>query len=169
MREPTGPMPGWESVKAGIELIAWSNLAYCDGSQLVANTDQVAFNRHWPSIDPKFGRWFCWLAFGVGSENIVKGAFGLNRHRILKFGACHPWKRALHLPDEQIGPVSEAINRLATKVRNRDAHEYVANVRDANFPEVYESFVPALNLILACLPADHLRKELHEFSRGSND
>jgi len=139
-------------IARGIELIAWSKLATQTGTQLKAATDQAGFNLHWPTIDPKFGRWLCWVAFGVGAENVVKGAFAQRQYDLKQFGASLPLKTFLGMPDEHVEFVSTAIFRLATEVRNRDAHEYVPNVRNNDFPYLASEFVPALNHILACLP-----------------
>jgi len=147
-------MAGQPTINSGIDLIVWSTLASRNGTFLEAATDRDVFNAHWPNIDKKFGRWLCWVAFCVGAESVVKGAFGLNGHPMGAFGACHPWKKCLQMPDAHIGFVARAINRLATEVRNRDAHEYVANVRDKDFPALASEFVPALNRILECVAAD---------------
>jgi hypothetical protein len=144
-------MSGLEKIKSGVELVQWSHLASWNQFHLVAATDQGIFDSHWPLIDPKFGRWLCWLAFGIGAENIVKGAFKLKQREPGDFGASHPWKRVLGMPDKYVTSVEGAIHQLATKVRNRDAHEYVPGVRDKDFPDVATQFVPALNHILDCL------------------
>jgi hypothetical protein len=105
-------MPGWFRIASGISVIDWSNLASWDGAELEAATDQAAFNLHWPTIDPKFGHWLCWIAFGVGAESIVKGAFGLKNYYVGNFGAAQPWE-TLKM-DENVDFVSKAIHLLAT-------------------------------------------------------
>jgi hypothetical protein len=155
-------MPGWPRIASGIELIVWSNLASWNGTQLKATTNRDAFNAHWPKVDQRFGRWLCWVAFGVGAENVLKGAFGLKQYELKHFGASHPWKRVLQMPDEHVDFVSKAICLLATEVRNRDAHEYVPDVRNNDFPAVASQFVPALNHIFNCLGKENVARNLRQ-------
>ena len=149
-------MPGWERVASGIELMIWSRLASWNGLRLKASTDQDIFNQHWPTIDPRFGRWLCWVAFGVGAEGILKGVFGIKGYPVERFGASHPWKTHMGMSDENVDRVSKAVS-LLVEIRNRDAHGYVPGVRDSNFPEVASQFVPALNQVLDCLSDNDIR------------
>jgi hypothetical protein len=161
------PMPGWSRVTWGIELITWSKLAAWDGSHLAAANDENSFDAEWLRIDPKFGRWLCWIAFGVGSEGIVKGAFGIRNHFVENFGGCHPWNKRLSMPTEHVAQVSDAITYLATEVRNRDAHQYLYGVRSKDFPDVAGRFVPALNRVLDCLGDELLLKVKEHYASNS--
>ncbi len=152
-------MPGWPRIASGIEVIVWSKLASWNGTELKAATDRDAFNLHWPNVDERFGRWLCWLAFGVGAESVVKGAFGLENYEVKNIGATHPWK-TLKMDEDVKDFVAKAIHWLATEVRNRDAHEYVSGVRDKDFPDVELQFVPALNHVLDCLGKEKIRLEV---------
>ena len=44
----------------------------------------------------------------------------------------------------------EGYKRL-TNIRNRDAHSYRMNVRDADFPMVAQTFVPAFNIVVKAM------------------
>lgn len=154
-------------IEAGLVAIAWSHLAKWDKYHLVAETNQDAFNSYWPNIDPKYGRWLCWLAFGVGAESIVKGAFQLKTGNPLgPFGGSHPWKR-LGMPNKHIAFVSDGILKLAKEVRNRDAHEYVPERRAADFPDIEQRYVPALNHIFDCIGPEVL-SEVASLPEGAN-
>lgn len=52
-----------------------------------------------------------------------------------------------------------AFNLLRDGMRNRDAHQYVKNVRAAHFDAVSQLFVPALNEVLRTLDQKRLRTE----------
>ena len=56
--------------------------------------------------------------------------------------------------------VESAIKWFAKEVRNRDAHEYVPERRDKDFPDVELRFVPALNHVLNCIGKDKVRLEV---------
>jgi len=150
-KSPKSPR-GWTQIISGLDIIVWSRLASWNESQLElkAATDECGFNEHWETLNQRSGRWICWIAFCVGAESFIKGAFGLHGYHVQNFGACHPRKR-MNMADEKVPVVSDAICRLATDVRNRDAHEYVPGVRSADFPSLAPDFVPALNHILGCL------------------
>jgi hypothetical protein len=125
---------GWTQVVSGLDIIVWSRLASWDESrlELKAATDEPEFDKQWKTLNQRSGRWLCWIAFCVGAENFVKGAFGLYDYHVQNFGACHPWKR-MKIPVGEILLVSDAICRLATEV------------------SLASDFVPALNRILRCL------------------
>jgi hypothetical protein len=143
---------GWTQIVSGLDIIVWSRLASWDESrlQLKPASDEPAFDAYWKTINERSGRWLCWIAFCVGAESFIKGAFGLHGYHVQSFGASHPWKQ-MKMADAQIPLVSDAILRLAADVRNRDAHEYVHGVRSANFSSLESDFVPALNHVLGCL------------------
>ncbi len=55
-------------------------------------------------------------------------------------------------PDRDRTLLIAAYKFLASAVRNRDAHYYAKDVRDADFRLVGLLFVPAFNILLDCLP-----------------
>jgi hypothetical protein len=149
----------WPRIVSGLEVIRWSTLVSWDelGLRLVAAADRDTFNAHWPRIDPRFGRWLCWVAFAVGAESIVRGAFDVLGHPIKRFGAAdNPWNLILGTNAQT---EVDSIKHLA-RVRNRDAHEYVPEVRDISFPDVETLYVPALNRVLDSLGDENLRSHL---------
>ncbi|HTD43679.1 MAG TPA: hypothetical protein VK687_05840, partial [Bryobacteraceae bacterium] len=164
----SGLIHRWPKIASGVEVIVWSHLASWDGARLAATTDRSGFDLHWQKIDQKFGRWLCWLAFGIGAEGIVKEAFDLKKYPLGHFGKCHPWGTVLGMPNQHIAAVSHAIHQLATEVRNRDAHEYVPGVRDKDFPDVALHFVPALNQILDCLGEEVPQRIAKYYRNGSS-
>jgi hypothetical protein len=149
----------WKQVVAGIDILNWSKLASWNPAQgrLNAAKDEVSFDTHWDEIHHRSGRWLCWIAFSVGAESLVRGAFSLHGHEIQNFGASHPWNR-LNMPVEYHTEVAATIYKLATQVRNRDAHRYLPDVRATDFPLIDSEFVPALNRIIECLDRDGLRE-----------
>ena len=149
----------WKQVIAGIDIIDWSNLASWNPAQgrLNAAKDDAPFDAHWKQIHSRSGRWLCWIAFSVGAESLVSGAFGLNGHKAKKFGMSHSWDQ-IKMPVEYHSEVTAAINKLATQVRNRDAHQYLPEVRATDFPFINSEFVPALNRIIECLDRDALKQ-----------
>lgn len=71
---------GWEQIRAGIELVKWSQLAHWDKNALCFTaTNKAAFE---PTghlqVHEKYGRLICWITFGVGSEYLAKGVSLLN-------------------------------------------------------------------------------------------
>ena len=138
---------GWDSVDSGIELINWSALARGGRNGLNPEIHKDVFDERWTRLDPKYGRWLCWVAFAVGAECIVKGMFEVREcpPKKWKFGCSLPW-RELGIPENKVDCISKWVLRL-TKLRNRDAHAYIANQRDQNFDELGD-FVLALNLAL---------------------
>jgi hypothetical protein len=53
---------------------------------------------------------------------------------------------------EQTSTVVAAYKLLGQRIRNRDTHAYVANVRDAHFGLVETLLLPAIDLLLDWLP-----------------
>jgi hypothetical protein len=111
---------------------------------LVADIDKAAFDVHWPRLDPDYGRWLCWLAFFVGSENIGKGAFGLRGQTTSNMSQFKKFDHHFGMSKETSKCVSHAFAKLKT-IRDQEAHEFRKGVRDAYFQEVATLFVPALN------------------------
>ncbi len=59
------------------------------------------------------------------------------------------------LPDREL--IKAAFELLRQSIRNRDAHQYVRNVRAAHFSAVARLFVPALNALFHHLDQNELR------------
>lgn len=128
----------------GIDLIEASRLARWSGRFVAEAHDD--FEDYWPRMHPKYGRWFCWLALGVGAERILRGAYkekGLNGP---SFGSDHNWQ-ALGVPASAQGRMAASFKKLA-KRRNEGAHSYIPGIRDGYFTEVHNDYAPALNLLL---------------------
>jgi len=73
---------GWTQIRAGVSLIIWSKLAKWDTQKLEfvpTNKDEFEKTANgWRQVHNEFGRLICWVAFGVGSEYLVKGICILN-------------------------------------------------------------------------------------------
>lgn len=152
-------LPGWLEIQSGIGLIRCSRLAHREEIRLVADTDRDSFNAYWSNLDPKYGRWFCWLAFCVGAESIGKGAFGLNGQLTSTMAQFKNWERHLGMSVASAKSVRFAFARLKS-IRDNEAHEFRVGVRDAYFNDVEESLVPALNEVLNCLNQEELRRQV---------
>lgn len=131
-------------IREGIDLIQASRLAQWHGRFTAEEYDD--FNVYWPTVHAKYGRWYCWLAFGVGAECVLKGAYKSKAVKRGSLGRGHRWA-ALGVPPGEITSVGASIPKLA-KRRNEGAHSFVAGVRDAYFPEVESEYLPALNRVL---------------------
>jgi hypothetical protein len=80
---------------------------------------------------------------------------------VVRFGTLKsvPFAKLLKgLPDREVA--SAGLKLLRDSIRNRDAHQYVRNVRSAHFRAVPDLFVPALNALLLSLGPDELRERL---------
>ena len=147
--------------EAGKALVEKSGLArYCD-PYFVACEDREGFDEYWKEgFHPKFGRYMAWVLFAVGAENLAKAACVCNK--VVKVSSkptleeyvekhftrlCN--KAGLDSVDNECRLI-EGYERLR-KVRNRDAHSYRENVRDANFPLVAKTFVPAFNILMEAI------------------
>jgi hypothetical protein len=148
---------GWELICDGIDLVDTSSLAKWDGRKFL-HQEQDYFNQYWPRLHEGYGRWFCWLAFGIGIENIIRGAFQVKQLPPVSFKATVSEWQALGIPANRIADHKIDIKRIA-HIRNEGAHEFIAGVRNAYFPEVETKFVPALNLIMDAINAPAALKE----------
>ena len=63
--------------------------------------------------------------------------------------------------------VYAGIDLLRDSIRNRDAHQYARNVRAFHFHVVHDLFVPALNILLATLDQEDLRRSLKPWGKHS--
>ena len=147
--------------EAGKSLVEKSGLACCCGTYIVACDDGESFNQHWrDTFHPKFGRYMAWVLFAVGAENLAKAAcicsevFKVSSKPTLEdYVKKHLTKlcnrTGLRGGDKE-GELMKGYESLR-KVRNRDAHSYRENVRDANFPLVAKIFVPAFNILIEAM------------------
>lgn len=145
----------FEAAKA---LIQKSRLAGFDGEYFVAATDIEEFKRYWKrEFHPDFGRYMAWVLFSVGAENLAKAACVCNgTMKVESKATLGTYTRSNGhfkklLVDSQYNQdkdtLLEGYKRLTT-VRNRDAHSYQKNKRDADFHLIKEEFVPALNVLV---------------------
>ena len=147
--------------EAGRALVEKSGLARYCGPYFVACENKAAFDEYWQEeFDAKFGRYMAWVLFSVGAENLAKAACVCNE--VVK----------VHSKPTLEQYVSKHFSTLCNKtgvsgaddehklvggydclkeVRNRDAHSYRKDVRDADFPSVKETFVPAFNIVVEAL------------------
>ena len=72
---------GWRQIRAGLTLVTWSKLAFWSVRDLVViPAKEDDFESACAAVHPDFGRLICWIAFGVGSEYLVRGVFMLKGH-----------------------------------------------------------------------------------------
>ncbi len=67
---------GWQQVRAGLALIQWSRLARWDRERLALiahKEEEFESAAGHKQVHGEFGRLICWIAFGVGSEYLLKG------------------------------------------------------------------------------------------------
>jgi hypothetical protein len=66
---------GEEQLRAGLALIKWSGLArWDDAANILVPVPKDEFESAHLGIHETYGRLISWIAFGVGSEYLVKGA-----------------------------------------------------------------------------------------------
>ena len=146
---------------AGRALINKSGLASYDSTRFVACQDIEAFKVYWQKkFHPIFGRYMAWVLFSVGAENLAKAACvckSLLKHTdkpdlgdyTARRGKKRYFTQLLNDGDAR-SKLMEGYRRLET-VRNRDAHSYRENKRDANFPEVKDTFAPAFDVLVEAM------------------
>ena len=139
-------------------LLEKSRLAHYNGQHFVASDDKARFDEYWKvEFHPEFGRYMAWVLFSVGAENLAKAACVCN-------GAVKAEHKPMlgsylnrHFRDvcRETGLGGSADERTLVDgyeqlkdIRNRDAHSYHKNVRDADFPLVEEKFVPAFQILV---------------------
>ena len=142
---------------AGKALLAKSGLAHFDGQHFVACNDKPRFDSYWEAeFHPEFGRYMAWVLFSVGAENLAKAACVCNG----KVKVAHKPRLGHYLGkhfknlcrDTGLGGSGDENTLIGgykqlREVRDRDAHSYHKNVRDADFPRVEKKFVPAFNIL----------------------
>ena len=161
-------------VTAADRLLSFSRLVQFDTvSGEFTEVPHELFESHWrKSVDPVFGRLICWINFSAGAEFMAKGICLLKGVEIrsckggtTNFGTI----RDLYTDKKD---KAAALKRLCTavganndqqelllssyeclgKLRNRDVHAYVPNVRDSHFGWVRDRFIPCFNLLISWLP-----------------
>lgn len=145
-----------------------------------AAEDWQIFEGYWRTIDPFFGRVICWITFSAGAELLLKGVCLANDVEIRQppnsdgtrfFGAIGKlWQGPQKPPlqclfekkgasTDQQGTVLDTYKHLTKMIRNRDAHGYLPKVRNKDFSQVFERFVPCFNLLMSWIPGDLMSDE----------
>ena len=150
-------------VKSG--LVCWDDQNFAFAPKYQGDNDSD-FEKCWKkTFHPKFGRYIAWVLFSVGSENLVKAACLCNGvgpkppqklHELGRYVDKHLPKlcECRNIDGERTTALIDGYKRL-TKIRNRDAHNYKANKRRLNFPSVEDLFVPAFNILVETMKAEH--------------
>lgn len=60
---------------------------------------------------------------------------------------------------DQQGTVLDTYKHLSNVIRNRDAHGYVPKVRDKDFGQMFERFVPCFDLLMSWIPGGLMSDE----------
>ena len=146
---------------AGKALLEKSGLAHHNGRHFVASVDKARFDEYWQSeFHPDFGRYMAWVLFSVGSENLAKAACVCSGKVKVDHKPMLGSYLSKHFKDlcRETGLGGSADERKLIDgykqikgVRNRDAHSYRKNVRDADFPLVEGDFVPAINILVKAM------------------
>jgi len=162
-------------VTAAVSLLEFSRLVQWDaGSTEFTAVPHESFESYWRTdVDPVFGRLICWINFSAGAEFLAKGIcllrdveirqpkgetthFGTLRNlyedRPPKVAALKRLCAAVNAKVDQQELLLAVYRLLASDIRNRDAHAYVPNVRDAHFNLVPARFAPCFNLLVSWLP-----------------
>lgn len=117
-------------------------------------------------LDPQYGRYIAWLLFSVGAENLAKascvcagivresptGHYGtmgsyLRRVKGRLEGHLIRLSREANLGCDDKQKMTDGYLELI-KIRNRDVHSYVFQVRQSHFGLAETHFVPAFNVLL---------------------
>lgn len=110
---------GWRQIRAGVALIIWSRLVEWNADSLTfASVDKVSFESSHAQVHHEFGRLICWIAFGVGSEYLVKGACLLNGRDLRRDAGA----KVIRLPSfgEDIEEWIRLVNTNDPRVHERD-------------------------------------------------
>ena len=147
--------------EAGRALVEKSGLAHYRGQHFVPSDDKVGFDTYWKEeFHPEFGRYMAWVLLSVGAENLAKAACVcsgtvkvVHRPRLEHYIKRHFSQlcrgTAFYGTDDE-RTLTEGYKNL-TEVRNRDAHSYRKDVRDADFLLVEEAFVPAFDILMKAM------------------
>jgi hypothetical protein len=189
MREPK--IDGQLQVIAALSVLAFSRLVRWDKvSGNVSATSHDSFESGWKEhVDPIFGRLICWINFSAGAEFLVKGACLLNDIEIRQpdghYGPLGALLEKQPSPKNGLRRLCAAVNAdagqqrrlldaydyLRKDIRNRDAHAYIPNVRNAHFDDVSGRFIPCFNLLTSWIPGGSAvikkwREEAPKFIEG---
>jgi len=148
--------------EAGSALVRKSGLAHYGGKHFVAGNDRARFEEYWEKeFHPQFGRYMAWVLFSVGAENLAKAACVCNGVVVDPKATLGWYIRPPHHYFERLSTEAGLLGgdkytlqggyEILTEVRNRDAHTYHKDVRDADFTLVEESFVPAFNVVVSAM------------------
>ena len=144
--------------EAGKALIEKSGLAHSHGRHFVACHDRARFDKYWEeTFHPEFGRYMAWVLFSVGAD-LAKAACVCNGVKVHPKASLGAYTRPSGHYFEDLCKKTGLLGgdeytlqegyRCLTQVRNRDAHTYHKDVRDADFTLVEESFVPAFDIVV---------------------
>ena len=144
---------------AGKALIEKSGLAKYDSTKFVACEDGQAFEDYWKSnFDSEFGRYMAWVLFVVGAENLAKATFVCNG--LVKTTDNTTLNQFTNKKKRYFERLSCATGygidaklgyKCLKQVRDRDAHSYRKDKRDADFPSAKAIFEPAFNVLLTTM------------------
>ena len=148
---------------AGKALLVKSGLAHHNGQHFVACNDKLRFDKYWEAtFHREFGRYMAWVLFSVGAENLAKAACVCNGVQVgqkatlghytgtrKRYFECLLTKTGL-IGSAETSTLIDGYEQLKD-VRNRDAHSYQKNVRDADFALVGREFVPAFNILVKAM------------------
>ena len=152
-------------IEASKALLEKSGLAHWNGRTFEPD-DNSDFEQYWKTtFDPRFGRYMAWVLFSVGGENLAKAACVCNGVvKGLKYGTLGLYTKSGGHLDELCDKVSVCDSdrhqlvkgyRFLLKVRNRDVHAFIENVRSEDFPYVKKEFAPAFNILVAVMEDHH--------------
>ena len=142
-----------------------SGLVKYESTGFVVPSSREVFEDYWKDeFDPQFGRYMAWILFAVGVENLIKAACVcagvLSAQRSPRLGhylSTDGEKGHLVNVLEKTDLGGDARCKLTkwhkhlTLIRNRDAHAYRANERDAAFSLVGDCFVPASGVLVEAM------------------
>ena len=146
-------------------LMKKSGLVKYEPTGFVVRSSREVFEDYWKEdFGPQFGRYMAWILFAVGVENLIKAVcvcaevLPVNRSpRLGHYLSANGEKGHLVNVLEKTDLGGDAKCKLVewhkhfTLIRNRDAHSYRANERDAAFSLVGDCFVPASEVLVAAM------------------
>ncbi len=138
-------------------LVSWDGQAFVPTAQ---GSNDCDFERYWSrQFHERFGRYMAWVLFSVGAENLAKAACacralvkkphygGALENYTKPNGWLHKLCSKATMSASEKDTLTCGYKRLQ-RIRNRDAHAYIAGVRQANFSSVEQVFVPAFNILV---------------------
>ena len=156
-----------EPFDASKALLCKSGLIRWDGETFVpvyTDNDDSKFKKYCKEqFHPRFGRYMAWVLFSIGAENLVKAAYVCSKDDSapLKWnlGRFTPAKlvelcKGVDISDCGKDRLTDGY-KLLKRVRNRDLHIYVRDVRGGNFSDVKATFVPAFKILVEVMKRKH--------------